>query len=93
MAHTQQREARQIKREGILGRIASGNHLAAQNDELDLIDRGPVTQPMELSEDDWTAADLARDENKGPKLAARNDAQAVATQVMDLDAMRRARWL
>lgn len=33
MAHTPRREARQLKREGIAGFIARGNHLVAQNDE------------------------------------------------------------
>lgn len=33
MAHTTRREAWQIKRDGIAGRVASGNHLTAQNDE------------------------------------------------------------
>lgn len=47
---------------------------------------------LELSEAAAIAADLARDVNKGPRLAARNDAQALAAQVINLDAMRRAGW-
>lgn len=72
---------------------ASGNHLVAAQDEPEPVDRGPLTIPAELSEDEWLEADVVRDRNKGPSLAARNDARALTAQVMDLDAMRRAGWL
>lgn len=43
-----------------------------------------------FSEEDLQAADLARNVNKGQKLAARNDADALDLQTAHLDAMRRA---
>jgi hypothetical protein len=62
---------------------ARGNHLAAQNDEAEpeAIDRGPLTQPAELAEADWIAADLARDNGKGERLARANDAHALDLQL------------
>lgn len=49
MAHSTRREARQIKHEGIAGRIASGNHLSAQNDEDDAIVAAPAASPAPYS--------------------------------------------
>lgn len=48
---------------------ATGNHLAAQNDE------------PEPTEEDWALFDNERAANKGPKLAARGDAHAMDLQV------------
>jgi hypothetical protein len=48
MAHTSRREARQIKREGVAGRIAGGNHLVASNDE------------PEFGDDDWLNSNVSR---------------------------------
>lgn len=45
-----------------------------------------------LAEEAAIAADLARNVNKGQILAQRNDEAALAAQVMNLDAMRRAGW-
>lgn len=43
-----------------------------------------------FAEDELIAADLARDDNKGERLARLNAARAFALQMVDLDAMRRA---
>lgn len=70
-----------------------------ENERLDIqpADREPL--PVQLVRNEWecqemaaVAADLARNVNKGPRLAARNDAQALSEQVLNLDAMRRAGW-
>ena len=67
---------------------ASGNHLSSQNDEPE-----PTTaDDSHLAEEAAIAADLARNVNKGQTLAQRNDEAALAAQVMNLDAMRRAGW-
>lgn len=71
---------------------ATGNHLASQNDEPEPIDRGPVTEPAELTEADWIAADLEGNEDKAQKANERNDRAALELQVINLDAMRRAGW-
>lgn len=52
-----------------------------------VVDRGPVPADAAL------AADIERDFDKGPKLAARHDADALAGQVLNADAMRRAGWI
>lgn len=44
------------------------------------------------SEAERELADLERDRNKGPRLAAANDRRALEQQVLNLDAMRRAGW-
>lgn len=66
--------------------VARGNHLAAQNDEPE-IDRGPLTQPAELSEDDAALAfDLARNERKAEKAHERNDRSALELQLQQFRA-------
>jgi hypothetical protein len=72
---------------------AKGNSLSASNDEPELfIDRGPLTQPAELMDDDaFLAFDLARSApGKGERLARVNDQHAAALDEKHLDAMRRA---
>jgi len=80
---------------------ARGNHLAAQNDEreLDVFPELVALSSLETArlretrlEAARVAADLARNVNKGPTLAARNDRAALEAQVLNLDAMRRAGW-
>lgn len=53
---------------------ATGQHRVAENDEPepDFVDRGPITQPSELAEADWIAADVERDTDKAQKLLARD---------------------
>lgn len=60
---------------------------------LDAARRAECAHNDEALEAARIEADLLRDQDKGPKLAARNDAQALAAQVMHQDAMRRAGWL
>jgi hypothetical protein len=79
MAHTFKREARQIKRDGILGRIASGNHLAAQNDEGE-------PEPDEAA---LLAADVQHAQHKAARYHQINDSQARVLDLQHLDAMRR----
>lgn len=52
----------------------------------DFVDRGPLP---EVSESDWVAFDLARNANKGERLARQNDARALADQMAQLDVLRR----
>jgi hypothetical protein len=49
-----------------------------------------VEMPLEPSEEDFVAADIARNAGKGQRLAARNDRFAADAQMAHLDAMRRA---
>lgn len=64
---------------------ATGNSLAAENDEPepDFVDRGPITQPSELTEADWIAADVAEDQGKAERRNAVNDRAALELQVND----------
>lgn len=73
-----------VKHKPAMGKVAGGNHLVADCDE---------PERMAFSESDWVQFDCERNVDKGQKLAARNDAQALAAQIMDLDAMRRAGWI
>jgi hypothetical protein len=52
-----------------------------------------LRERITFSEQQLIEADLQRDQDKGLRLAIRNDAQALAQQVMDVDSMRRAGWL
>jgi hypothetical protein len=69
---------------------ATGNHLAAQNDEPDPAwDCDPATQPVELyDEATWALFDAARNIDKGPTLARRDDQQAAALDLQWLDVIR-----
>jgi hypothetical protein len=50
-------------------------------------DRGPLTVPAELTDDaTWVAFDLARNVDKGPRLAQRDTAAAVEAQLVDFRA-------
>lgn len=60
---------------------ATGNHLAAQNDEPERVYRGPLTQPAEISEAEWAAADLQRAEHHATRYHQRNDAAALELQL------------
>lgn len=70
MAHTKQRMAREIKRAGQIERV--GLVEVVSDDE-------PANEAW--SEEDWLAADLARNVNKGQVLAARNDRVAFSIQL------------
>lgn len=61
---------------------ASGNHLSSQNDEPEPSSADDI-HLAEVSEVERQriAADLARDVNKGERLAARNDAHAMDLQI------------
>ena len=63
---------------------------AAAQDEPEPIDRGPVTEPAELTEADWLAADLEGNTGKAKRWHERNDAAARVLDMQHLDAMRRA---
>ena len=52
-----------------------------------------LRERITFSEQQLLEADVQRDQDKAVRLAARNDAQALSQQVMDVDAMRRAGWL
>lgn len=67
---------------------ASGNSLAAENDEPepDAVDRGPLTMPAELTAADWIAADLAEDRGKAARRNALNDRCAAELQLVEFRA-------
>jgi hypothetical protein len=55
--------------------------------DLEPVDRGPLTVPAELTDDaTWVAFDLARNVDKGPRLAQRDTAAAVEAQLVDFRA-------
>lgn len=60
---------------------AGGNHLAAQNDEPEPVDRGQLTQPAEISEAEWAAADLQHAQHHAARYHQRNDAAALELQL------------
>jgi hypothetical protein len=59
----------------------------------DFVDRGPLTQPAELTEADWIAADLAEDANKSKRRADMELARAKEAQINTPDLWRGAGWL
>lgn len=73
---------------------ATGNSLAAQNDEPEPSSAEDV-HLAEVSEVERQriAADLAEDHGKSARRHAASDRAALEAQVMSLDAMRRAGWL
>lgn len=66
-----------------LGRVAGGNHATAQNDEPE-----PVSQEVRdaICEAARIRADLDRNVNKAPRLAARNDRAAVEADLIQFRA-------
>lgn len=60
---------------------ARGNHLVAAQDEPEPVDRGPLTQPAEISEAERAAADLQRAEHHATRYHQRNDAAALELQL------------
>lgn len=77
MAHTKHQAWREFKRAGQIERIGP----------VKIMSEEVAPNEPRFSESEWIAADLARDANKGERLARLNDARALQ---FDLDAMRRA---
>lgn len=96
MTHRNERRTAFEHKRGVasprLVRMLGADARLAQNDEPDEeIDRGPLTVPAELTDDAAFAAfDLARNVNKGERLAQRDADQAAALDLQQLDVMRRA---
>lgn len=59
-------------------------------DKAAVVDRGPLTVPAEITEADWIAADLTRNERKAERWHQRNDAAARVLDLQHLDAIRGA---
>jgi hypothetical protein len=63
------------------------HHDGCPSCEAGPVDRGPLTVPAELTDDaTWVAFDLARNVDKGPRLAQRDAAAAVEAQLVDFRA-------
>ena len=69
-----------------VGRVAGGNHLSAAQDEPEPIDRGPVTEPAELTEADWLAVDLEGNEDKANRRVAADVRIGVEDQLIEFRA-------
>lgn len=67
-------------------RVALDFARACSLEQPEPIDRGPLTQPAELTEAEWIAADLAEDQGKAERRNRINDAVA-----MDLERAVQAR--
>ena len=68
---------------------------AQRHDEREAAGMAQLAERITLTEEQLLAADVQRNLQKGLRLALRNDAEAAALQLIDMDvaALRRAGWL
>ena len=68
---------------------------AQRHDEREAAGTAELRERITFTEEQLLAADVQRDLQKGLRLALRNDAEAAALQLIDMDVadLRRAGWL